>query len=71
MNDTRLDRPDLTAAEAEAYVRAACTAVGLPLDEAALARVIEVFAMNARIASRVTAFDVPELEDPLALTRLP
>lgn len=66
-----LAREDVTAAEAEAYVRAGCAALGLDLDEAALARVAETFAMNARIAARVIGFEIPETEDPLALTKIP
>ncbi|MBK8016773.1 MAG: DUF4089 domain-containing protein [Betaproteobacteria bacterium] len=65
-----LCRPDVAVEEVRTYVRAACEAQDLPLDDAALERVAEVFARNARMASLVTAFELPEERDPAALLRL-
>lgn len=65
-----LTRPDVTVEEVRTYVRAACEAQDLRLDDAALDRVAEVFARNARMAALVTAFDLPEDRDPAALLRL-
>lgn len=65
-----LAREDVRADEVEAFVRTGCEAVGLDLDAAALARVTDMFAMNARIASLVMSFEIPEAEDPLAVTRI-
>ncbi|MFO1319791.1 MAG: AtzG-like protein [Burkholderiales bacterium] len=66
-----LARPDVTAQDVKAYVEASCVVLGLALAPAAVERVAETFAMNARLASLVTSFEIPEAEDPLALTRIP
>lgn len=65
-----LARDDVTADDVAAFVRTGCEALGLALDAEALRRVSEMFAMNARIAAQVMAFDVPESQDPLPITRL-
>jgi len=70
MNAKPLARPEVTVEDVEPFVRAGCPALGLGLDETALQRVAGMFALNARIASLVMSFDLPEVEDPLPLTRL-
>lgn len=65
-----LAREDLTDAEVRDYVRVACDAQGLVLDDAGLERVVEIFARNARIAAQVLAFPLPEDQDPAAILRL-
>lgn len=65
-----LAREDVTDEEVRAYVRAACDAQGLALDDAGLDRVVEVFARNARIAAQVLTFPLPEDQDPAAILRL-
>ena len=70
MNTKNLARQDVAAADVEPFVQAGCAALGLALDEAAVERVAGMFALNARIASLVVSFDLPEAEDPLPLTRL-
>jgi hypothetical protein len=70
MNTKNLARQDVAVEDVEPFVRAGCGALGLELDETALQRVAGMFALNARIASLVMSFDLPEAEDPLPLTRL-
>ncbi len=65
-----LAREDVTHDEVRAYVRAACDAQGIVLDDTGLERVVEVFARNARIAAQVLSFPLPEDQDPAAILRL-
>ncbi|MBI1397651.1 MAG: DUF4089 domain-containing protein [Betaproteobacteria bacterium] len=61
---------DVSIADVKEFVRVGCAVQGIDLDEAAVGRVVEVFARNARIAALVTDWPLPDEQDPAALLRL-